>query len=97
LQEFAGIEYKVQISATRKSPVRNNDFFSSKYKLTDNVELTYHDGWKKYLIGKFENYKQANAYRKQTQQKVSDAFVVAYDNGMRIPLSDARKKQKLNQ
>ena len=93
----SGIYYKVQISATRKSPVRDNKWFSSKYNWEDSVDLTYHDGWKKYLIGTFQDYKRAKDLRNRTSAKLSDAFVVAYENGQRIPVQDAVKAEKINQ
>lgn len=93
----SGIFYKVQICATRKSPARNSQYFTSKYKVENEVELTEHEGWKKYIIGSFTNYKEAKAFSEQTKSKVSDAFIVAYDNGERIPLNQAIKQKKVNQ
>ena len=93
----SGIYYKVQISATMKSPVRNNAWFSTKYKWQDNVDLAMQDGWKKYMIGTFNNYEQAKAFRNQTSEKISDAFVVAYDHGQRISVQEALKSNKSNQ
>ena len=92
-----GIVYKVQISATKKSSVKNNEWFTSKYQINSNVELTYHEGWKKYLIGSFQAYKEASNLKKQTQEKISDAFIVAYENGIRIPISEARQNKSFNQ
>ncbi len=92
-----GIVYKVQISATKKSSIKNNEWFTSKYQINSNVELTYHEGWKKYLIGSFQAYKEASNFKKQTQEKISDAFLVAYENGVRIPISEARQNKSFNQ
>ncbi len=92
-----GVYYKVQISATIKSPVRNNVWFKKYYKMTEEVDLTYHDGWKKYLIGTFNNFKDANVHKRRTREKVSDAFVVAYQDGQRISLKDAMNSKKINQ
>ena len=52
---------------------------------------------KKYLIGSFQAYKEASNFKKQTQEKISDAFVVAYENGMRIPISEALQNKSFNQ
>ncbi|MBP6656791.1 MAG: hypothetical protein KA284_02980 [Bacteroidia bacterium] len=92
-----GIFYKVQICATRKSPARNGQFFEKKYKVTDNVELTNHEGWKKYIIGSFSSYEEAKAFGKKTKELVKDAFIVAYDNGERIPVNQAQANKKINQ
>ncbi|MCX6291599.1 MAG: hypothetical protein NT126_07520 [Bacteroidetes bacterium] len=92
-----GIYFKVQIAATRRSPERTNSFFLSKYRIDEPVDLTMHEGWKKYLIGTFEKYAAAKQHRSETQAKVPDAFVVAYNNGERIPLQEALKTKKRNQ
>lgn len=93
----SGIYYKVQISATRKSPERDNTWFSTKYKWQNSVDLTMHEGWKKYLIGNFKNYTEAKAFCNQTSAQVSDAFVVAYDQGQRISVQEALKAKNENQ
>ena len=92
-----GIFYKVQICATRKSPARNGQFFEKKYKVTDNVELTNHEGWKKYIIGSFSSYEEAKAFGIKTKELVKDAFIVAYDNGERVPVNQAQANKKINQ
>ncbi|MCC7232008.1 MAG: hypothetical protein IT242_03620 [Bacteroidia bacterium] len=93
----SGIYYKVQICATIRSSVKNTQWFHHRYHIADSVDLTYHEGWKKYLIGTFTNVKEATACRKKTNALVPDAFVVAYDNGQRISVSEAVKKKPLNQ
>ncbi len=92
-----GIYYQVQIAATMKSPVRDNDWFKKYYKVNEDVSLTYHEGWKKYLIGSFDNFKSANLHKRKTREKVSDAFVVAYQDGQRISLKAAMDAKETNQ
>ena len=92
-----GIYYKVQIAATKRSPERSSDFFKSKYKIDEAVALTMHDGWKKYLVGTFDRYAVAKQHRVETQAKISDAFVVAYNNGERISLQQAIKTKQVNE
>jgi hypothetical protein len=92
-----GIYYKIQIAATKRSPDRNNNFFESRYKIGDPVEITQHEGWKKYLIGAYDKYSSAKEHRNETLAKVPDAFIVAYQNGERIPLKEALKASQRNQ
>ncbi len=92
-----GISFKVQISATQKSNVKNNQWFNSMYHIDSNVEMTYHEGWKKYITGNFTNYAEATAFKNKTQEKIPDAFVVAYENGIRIPVNDAIRNKSINQ
>lgn len=91
-----GLFYKVQIAATMHKPERKSDFFRSLYKINESVDITIQDGWKKYLVGSFEKYAAAKQYRVATQAKIPDAFVVAYNNGERIPLNEALKTKNRN-
>ncbi len=92
-----GIYYKVQIAATKRSPDRNNGFFKSKYKIDDPVEISMHEGWKKYVMGTYDKYSVAKQHRNEAIAKIPDAFVVAYNNGQRIPLQEAIKASHRNQ
>jgi hypothetical protein len=92
-----GISFKVQIAATQKSTVKNAGWFHSYYNIDSDVEMTYQEGWKKYMTGNFNTYPEASAYRKKTQEKIPDAFVVAYENGIRITLHEAMKNKAYNQ
>jgi hypothetical protein len=85
----AGIYYRVQLAATHRiiDPLSNY----KKYNLDRPVLLEFHDGWYKYSIGSFEKYSDAQAYRDMlvTSKRIRGAFVVAYENGKRIEVSDA--------
>ncbi|REK33713.1 MAG: hypothetical protein DWQ44_08760 [Bacteroidetes bacterium] len=89
LSSTPGIYYKVQIAATIRSPERNTEFFRKRHGIEDFVELTYHEGWKKYLIGTCPDYKSAQDLRKKTVINIPDAFIVAYNNGIRISVKEA--------
>ena len=84
-----GIFFKIQIAATRKSPLRNDKFFEEKYHLSQHVDLTEQDGWRKYMLGHFDTYASADEFNKRTKAVIPDAFVVAYRNTIRIPLREA--------
>ncbi len=94
---MAGLQYRVQICATQKSKAKDSKYFEDKYAVPPPVELTYHEGWRKYIIGSFSSYKEASAFKTETRKTVGDAFVVAYSNGERIPVAEARKKVNFNQ
>jgi len=84
-----GIFYKIQIAATRKSPLRTDKFFREKFHIDQHVDLAEQEGWRKYMIGNFETYASANEFSRRTREKVPDAFVVAYKNAQRIPIKEA--------
>jgi hypothetical protein len=92
----SGIIFRVQISATRNSPSRSSKWFGDRIKISSPVEMTMQEGWKKYLIGSFTEYQEAKSLRNITLDKVNDAFIVAYQNGVRISLSDAIRNKGIN-
>jgi len=85
----ASVTYRIQIAASHK--LVNVKKFFKKFKVTDQVIVDQHEGWNKYLIAGFGEYKTARDYRQQiwTETDVHDAFVAAYNNGQRITVQEA--------
>lgn len=85
----SGIYYRVQLAAAHKlvDPVSNY----KKYNFNRPVKIEYHDGWYKYTIGSFATYSDASNFREMviTMKKISGAFIVAYQNGIRIEVAEA--------
>lgn len=84
-----GLYYTVQVAATQKSPVRDNHFFQTYYHIPPPVEMTEHEGWRKYMVGNFPTYETARSRRNAARESVADAFVVAYYDGKRITVQEA--------
>lgn len=84
-----GIYYRVQLAAAHKlvDPVS----IYKKYNFDRPVKIEYHDGWYKFSIGSFGTYSDANNFRGMviTRKKISGAFIVAYQNGIRIEVAEA--------
>ena len=85
-----GIVYKVQISAGHREVGRT--YFSSRHRYNGAYDMERHQGWIKYVTGRFGSYAEA---RDQRVSFVNAAygfpgpFVTAYNNGARITVQEA--------
>ncbi len=82
-----GVTYKVQVGAGHQTV--SNSYFASKFNLTDAVSTESHEGWIKYIVGKYTEYQQARDKRNMVRNNVKNAFVTAYNQGKRITVQEA--------
>ncbi len=85
----SGVEYRVQICATRK-PVEIA-YLQSSYKLTENLYAEMHEGWHKFTVNTVSEYKAARDKREELRQNeaIKGPFVTAYNAGTRISVQEA--------
>ncbi len=86
------IEFRVQIMA-KTNRLHNTSSLQARYHLPYPVVETHQDGLYRYSVGSFQSYSDALAASRQIKGLgVFDAFVVAYRNGLRIPVTSEMKK-----
>ena len=78
-------EYRIQIKASLNVPFPV-DTLAKQFSLIDYIAENKEEGWYKYTIGYFDNYKAAKDYRDKLRQKkgLESCFVVAYEKGKRL-------------
>ena len=85
-----GITYKVQITAAHREV--GKPYFAARHKYKGDFSIERHEGWIKYVTGRFADYKQARDQRQafvQAGHNFPGPFVTAYNNGDRITVQEA--------
>jgi hypothetical protein len=84
-----GVVYRTQIGALADG--NSKSFFQKNYNITEEIYVDVYQGTYKYSIGTFYTYKEARAYANSIKARTGiNSFVIAYKNGSRIPVSDAK-------
>ncbi|OFX58841.1 MAG: hypothetical protein A2046_15660 [Bacteroidetes bacterium GWA2_30_7] len=84
------IIFKVQFSSSgTKIPLN-----SPKFSNVENVEEYFSEGIYKYTSGNTNNYQEIIEVQKKVRKSFTDAFVVSFKNGKKIPLNEALKEIK---
>ena len=85
-----GVTYKVQISAAHREV--GAAYFAERHNYSGDFSIERHEGWIKYVTGRFGEYRSA---RDQRQSYVNGGnnfpgpFVTAYNNGDRVTVQEA--------
>jgi hypothetical protein len=81
-----GLSYRVQVFAFRTDS-HTAESVQNRFHLTRPVYKEYTDGWYRFTVGSFKTLQAAKAFLIQvkTKNKVKDAFIARYKDGVRIP------------
>ena len=85
-----GITYKVQITAAHREVGR--PYFQARHRYSGDFSIERHEGWIKYVTGRFSEYREARDHRVglvQAGHQFPGPFVTAYNNGERITVQEA--------
>jgi len=82
------ISFKVQVCALKKK--RKERSFKKRYKFKGSISTERHEGWYKYTVGEYTNYKKARDKRESlnSNYKFPGPFVSAYNSGKRITVQE---------
>jgi outer membrane biosynthesis protein TonB len=83
-----GVKYRVQIMALH-NPVKSS-YLAKKFNITETINQEMLEGYTKYTVGRFNEYKAVHDHREELRGKgVEGPFVVAYNGGKRITVQEA--------
>lgn len=85
-----GILYKVQITAAHREVGKS--YFVARHRYNGDFSIERHEGWIKYVTGRYGTYQDARDQRHafvQAGHKFPGPFVTAYNNGDRITVQEA--------
>lgn len=81
-----GVQYKVQVGAFKNLDLR--DYFDNHKNFSGETE----EGLMKYTLGVFSEYWEADKFKSYLRDMgVKGAWVVAYKDGKRVPMKEARE------
>ena len=82
------VVYNVQIGAFTNAI--QSDVLAKKFNLSENIKSEMAQGFNKFMVGNFNEYKEARSHRENIKQKgCGSAFVVAYNGAKRITVQEA--------
>ncbi len=82
------VSYVVQIGAFRNAI--QSDVLSKKFNISETIKSEMADGYSKFMVGSYGEYKQARDHRENIRQKgCNSAFVAAYNGPKRITVQEA--------
>ncbi len=80
--------YNVQIGAFKNAI--QSAVLSKKFNITETIKSEMAEGFNKFMVGNFDEYKAARTHRESVKQKgCNSAFVVAYNGSKRITVQEA--------
>ncbi|MDF2451837.1 MAG: hypothetical protein K0S26_1341 [Bacteroidota bacterium] len=82
------VQYHVQVGAFKNAI--ESTVLAKKFKISETIKSEMAEGYSKFMVGNFDEYKQARSHRENVKQKgCNSAFVVAYNGAKRITVQEA--------
>lgn len=85
------VTYKIQVGAFKNEIPQE---IAAKYLIVEGIEETNYEGLTLLLVGQFSTYEDAQQHKIKLQEEgITESFVVAFNNGKKIPIKEARKNE----
>ncbi len=82
------VQYCVQVGAFKNAI--ESAVLANKFKIKESIRSEMAEGFSKFMVGNFNEYKQARDHRETIKQKgCASAFVAAYNSAKRITVQEA--------
>src|SRR5690554_6725472 len=80
------IEFRIQIASARREIERGE----GPYTLFPQIDVYREGEWYKYTTGRSASYDEISGLLEEVRRKVPDSFIIAFENGERVPVSSVR-------
>jgi cell division protein FtsN len=88
IKKEGNVQYAVQVGAFKNAI--ESSVLSNKFNVTEKITSEMADGFSKFMVGNFNEYKRARSHREVMKYKgCRTAFVVAYNGPKRITVQEA--------
>src|SRR5690554_5852859 len=85
-QRGRDIEFRIQIASARREIERGE----GPYTLFPQIDVYREGEWYKYTTGRSTSYDEISGLLEEVRRKVPDSFIIACENGERVPVSSVR-------
>lgn len=85
-QRGRDIEFRIQIASARREIERGE----GPYTLFPQIDVYREGEWYKYTTGRSASYDEITGLLEEVRRKVPDSFIIAFENGERVPVSSVR-------
>ena len=87
LPKEEGVLFRVQIASSSKKM----KVFNDRVKKIGDIKEIFINGSYKYMIGEVKSFDKAMVLLREVKPVIKDSFIVAFNNGKRISVSEARR------
>ncbi len=85
-QHGKDIEFRIQVASASREIEKGK----GPYSLFPQIDVYREGEWFKYTTGRSPSYEEISVLLEEVRRKVPDSFIIAFENGERVPVSSVR-------